>query len=117
MNYSLGKLQRIFVRKIADLIKFAYDKGFELSFSEAWRPPETAALYKRQGRGISNSLHCDRLAVDFNLFQNGKYCSSTEAHKELGEYWESLGEPGVKTCWGGRFGDGNHYSIEYKGRK
>jgi len=30
----------------------------------------------------------------------------------LGEYWESIGG-----SWGGRFGDGNHYSLKYKGRR
>ena len=31
---------------------------------------------------------------------------------ELGEYWESIGG-----SWGGRFNDGNHYSLEHNGVK
>ena len=51
-----------------------------------------------------------RLAVDFNLFKDGKFLQSTDDHKELGEFWEALGG-----TWGGRFDDGNHYSLKYRG--
>ena len=109
---SLGQKQRRFVRMVADLILFAYRSGYELSFAEAYRPPDVAELYARQGRGIRNSLHCERLAVDFNLFRDGQYLDSTEAHRPLGEYWESIGG-----TWGGRFNDGGHYSLAHGGRK
>jgi hypothetical protein len=64
------------------------------------------------------SLHYLRLAADINLFKlvNGKwtYCTLSSDHEEFGKYWESL-DP--ECAWGGRFNDGNHYSITYKGRK
>lgn len=109
---SLGQKQRRFVRMVADLILFAYRSGYELSFAEAYRPPDVAELYARQGRGIRNSLHCERLAIDLNLFRDGQYLDSTEAHRPLGEYWESIGG-----TWGGRFQDGGHYSLAHGGRK
>jgi len=56
----------------------------------------------------------ERLAVDLNLFRGGKWLDKSEDHKQLGDYWESLA-PDAR--WGGRFGDGNHYSIEHGGRK
>ncbi|EOT8011848.1 TPA: M15 family metallopeptidase, partial [Escherichia coli] len=61
-----------------------------------------------------NSLHTLRLAVDFNLFINGKYQADTDAYRPLGEYWESIGG-----TWGGRFSraDGNHFSLEHNGVK
>jgi hypothetical protein len=37
---------------------------------------------------------------------------STEAHTPLGEQWEKMGG-----TWGGRFNDGNHYSLEHEGKK
>jgi hypothetical protein len=42
-----------------------------------------------------------------NLFIDDKYQTTTEAHRPIGEKWESLGG-----TWGGRFRnkDGNHYS-------
>ena len=109
---TLGEKQRKFTRMIADLIVFAYDNGFELTFAEAYRTPEQAALNAKAGKGISTSLHLDRLAVDFNLFKDGAYLTQTEDHRPLGEYWESIGG-----AWGGRFKDGNHYSLEHGGRK
>jgi len=38
----------------------------------------------------------------------------TEAHRELGEWWEKQ-HPQAR--WGGRFKDGNHYSFEHEGVK
>lgn len=59
------------------------------------------------------SLHALKLAIDLNLYnEKGEYLSRTEDHAPLGEYWESIGG-----SWGGRFGDGNHYSLEWEGRK
>ena len=49
---------------------------------------------------------------NLNLFVDGVWLQSTEAHRELGEWWESVGG-----SWGGRFGDGNHYSLAHEGRK
>jgi hypothetical protein len=109
---TLGEKQRKFTRMVADLIVFAYDLGYELTFAEAYRTPEQAALNAKAGKGISSSLHLDRLAVDFNLFRNGKYLTKTEDHRALGEFWESIGG-----TWGGRFNDGNHYSLSHGGRK
>lgn len=109
---SLQRKQALFARMVGDLIRQAEKLGYEVTFGEAWRPPETAEIYARQGKGISNSLHCDRLAVDFNLFKDGVYLPRTVDHKPLGEFWESIGG-----TWGGRFGDGNHYSLAHNGRK
>lgn len=38
--------------------------------------------------------------------------TASSGHKLLGEYWESIGG-----TWGGRFNDGNHYSLEHNGVK
>jgi len=109
---TLGDRQRKFTRMVALLIQYAYERGYELTFGEAWRTPEQAQRNAEAGTGIANSLHCDRLAVDFNLFKDGEYLTQTEDHRELGEFWESIGG-----AWGGRFNDGNHYSLAYRGRK
>lgn len=111
---TLRQKQSLFVRLVSALLIEADARGYELTFGETWRPPETAALYAKQGKGIKNSLHCQRLAIDLNLFRDGKYLSSTAAHQPLGEFWEGL-HPLCR--WGGRFGDGNHYSLEHGGRK
>lgn len=109
---QLSKKQRRFTYMIGQLIHFAYEQGYELTFGEAFRPSEMMAIYAAKGIGIKDSVHGDRLAVDFNLFIDGVYQTKTEAYRLLGEYWESLGG-----AWGGRFKDGNHFSLEHNGRK
>jgi hypothetical protein len=67
---------------------------------------------------MPNSLHHIGLAADLNLYWEGKYLSRSVDHRELGEWWEKLGDTlGLPLCWGGRFNDGNHYSLEWQGRK
>ena len=110
---TLRAKQSLFVQLLAQLILEAQMRGYELTLGEAWRPPETAALYAKQGKGIAGSLHTSRLAVDLNLFKDGKFLSSSEAHRPLGEWWEQQHE----LCrWGGRFNDGNHYSLSHNGK-
>lgn len=114
---TLGEKQRLFTRLVARLIDFAYASGYELTFGETYRTPEQAALNAKRDKGITNSLHGMRLAIDLNLFKNGVYLTASEDHKPLGDYWKSL-HPAC--CWGGDFkprADGNHYSIEYGGIK
>lgn len=136
----LGEQQRLFTRLVGLWITEVYKRGFELSMGEAKRSDEQAiinamgpagratlvsflmrsypdlagAISNNVGSGIRNSLHELQLAEDFNLFKSGKYLSSTEDWREVGELWESM-HPLAR--WGGRFGDGNHISLEYGGRK
>lgn len=99
---TLGEKQRKFTLMVSDLINWAYQNGFELTFGDAWA---------KSGHS-KNSFHYKRLAVDLNLFKDGQYLTNTEDHKPLGFYWKSLGG-----TWGGDFGknggvsDGNHYSY------
>lgn len=64
--------------------------------------------------GIRNSGHQRKLAQDLDLFIDGVYQTTTEAHRPFGEWWEKQ-HPLAR--WGGRFGDGNHYSFEFQGVK
>ena len=118
-RYTLDDLQRIFTLRLAKLIEFAYQSGYEISMGETWRPPETAALYAKDGRGITNSLHTERLAADINLFRKDVLLTSFEDHEPIGIYWESLSTPGAECCWGGRFSsrDMVHFSIGWGGRQ
>ncbi len=114
---TLAQKQQAFAQLVVGLIRHAALLGHAVTLGEAWRSPEEAARLARAGKGIKRSLHCDRLAVDLNLFVHGQYQPSTEAHRPLGEWWEAQSTPGLVCAWGGRFGDGNHYSIEHEGRK
>ena len=105
-----------FARLLPRLLDYVASLGLAYTVGEAWRPPETAALYARQGRGSATSLHGERLAIDLNLFRDREYLNTTEAHRELGRFWEQL-DPYCR--WGGRFTrpDGNHYSLTRDGRR
>jgi hypothetical protein len=110
---TLGQKQRKFTLMIAKLIEFAYENGYELTFGDAYRDPRVHGdVGVKKSYSSANSLHKQRLAVDFNLFKDGKFLTSTEDHLPLGEFWESMGG-----SWGGRFNDGNHYSLAHGGRK
>ena len=115
MEMTLGEAQRLFTKLVAQLITWTYSQpGLELTFGEAYRTPEQAALNAKTGAGISNSLHTKRLAVDLQLFKDGIYQTDTDAYKPLGDYWTSLHE---LARWGGTFthADGNHFSLTYGG--
>ena len=104
---ALGKLQREFAPLIAKLILYAYECGYEVTVGHFYRCGDC-----KIGKG--NSLHKKCLAADLNLFKDEKYLTKTEDHRFLGEYWETL-HP--LASWGGRFNDGNHYSLKYGGMK
>lgn len=109
---TLRQKQSAFAYQISELIQEADAQGFEVTLGHAFRSPEEA---KRLG--FKKSLHTLKLAIDLNLFKDGKYLSSTESHRSLGVWWEDQSTSDYECCWGGRFGDGNHYSISHWGRK
>lgn len=98
---------------VALLIQKASELGYDLTFGDAYRDPR---IHGQQGVKLSYSegysAHKHRLAVDLNLFKDGKWLQNTKDHEPLGVYWESIGG-----SWGGRFNDGNHYSLEHNGIK
>ena len=100
---------------IAKLILWADEQGYRVTLGDAYRDPRLHGMMgSKKGYGRARSLHKMRLAVDLNLFvKNGRsweYCHSTDDHLPLGEEWERMGG-----SWGGRFNDGNHYSLEHGG--
>ena len=118
---TLRQRQSKFARLIPRLIDFAYEQGYEITFGDAWAfnlwsiinlildvLPENLEKKVRSRTHKLSSFHYDRLAIDLNLFKDGKFLTSTKAHTPLGIYWESL-DPDC--TWGGRRGDGNHYSL------
>lgn len=111
---TLGEQQRLFAKHVGLLIDRIYSEGYECTLDWCYRPPEVAAYYADLGIGIRSSLHTKKLAIDLNLFRDGVWLRTTEQHQPIGEWWEQ-GHPLCR--WGGRFGDGNHYSMEYGGVK
>jgi hypothetical protein len=113
---GLSEQQRLFTKLVGQFIDWSYGQGYALTFGEAYRTPEQAALNAKKGIGIANSLHTERLAVDFNLFKDGMLQSDSAAYKPLGDYWKTLNS---LCCWGGDFSkpDGDHFSMAFGGRK
>jgi hypothetical protein len=110
---SLRVKQSRFAFQVARLIQQAYTMGYEVTLGDAYRDPRVhGAFGEKRAYGRSRSVHKVRLAIDLNLFKDGKFLQSTEDHKPLGEWWE---QQGADHRWGGRFNDGNHYSLEHEG--
>ena len=118
--------QWAFVQDLEKLIAFARQTGFVLTLGGGWRsdveawinslphdcnlaaisPGGTMFRYETKvgGVGIRKSKHCERLAVDFNIFKDGKYLIEEEDFwkvEPLGIYWEALSPP--MNRWGGHF--------------
>ena len=82
------------------LVDYIFVRGYTCTLGDCYRD-------ERVTYGHPNSMHRKRLAIDLNLFKDGKYLSDSEDHRQFGEYWESLSP---KNTWGGKE-DGNHYSA------
>jgi hypothetical protein len=100
--------QNQFASDVASLIRFAQEKGFQVSFGEAWRPQVTQDLYFKRGSSKTlKSFHSLRLAVDLNFFLDDEWIRDFELLRPLGKYWKSLNSQNV---WGGDWGwDACHF--------
>jgi hypothetical protein len=114
----LGARQELFMELLGQLLVWLYANGYKVRGGELLRDPRIAKMNDANGTGISNSLHIDKLAIDLNIFKNGRWLATTEEHAPVGAKWKSLH---ALAAWGGDFKpptkpDGNHYSIRYAGR-
>ena len=110
----LGEKQELFARLMAEHIVWLYDEGYCVRMGDVLA----------HDRHRSGSNHYLKLAVDINLFLDGKYLTSTLDHAISGKKWEQRHD----LCrWGGNWDkdetagepgedDGNHYSLMHHGR-
>ena len=123
---SLRKKQSVFARNISKLILWAFDNGYEITLGEAYRTVDQQLLYyngytlDKEESGLKvvktsrksktmNSKHLKKLALDINLFKDGKYMTTKEAFKPLADKWKSLHPKNVSGCdWGWDF---NHFQM------
>lgn len=113
---SLVAKQQLFGRCVAELLNVVLSLGYQFTLGDAYRSVEEAARLSALGAGTRNSVHTLRLAIDLNLFRDGKYLTQTEDYREIGQVWKGL-HPLCR--WGGDFNsrrDGNHFSLEHDGR-
>lgn len=112
---ELLALQFKFARMVPALIAQAHALGFNVTLGDAYRDPRLhGEVGIKGGYGHPRSCHKVRLAIDLNLFRDGQLLQSSEAHQALGQWWEAQ-DPAAK--WGGKFQDGNHYSLEFQGMR
>jgi hypothetical protein len=116
MSETLRQKRSRFSRAVPLLLQYMTARGYEYTINEVVRTRAQAAANAASGAGISNSLHLDGLAIDVNLFKDGVFLESSDAHLPFGQFWKSLGDD---YFWGGDFAkkDGNHYSLGHEGRK
>ena len=97
---GLVSLQSEFLLAVADLVKYGQSLGYKLTGGDLWA---------KDGHS-KDSQHYKRLAIDLNLFIDGKYMTTTKSHAQLGEWWVN-NHPRAR--WGGNFtrADGNHYEF------
>lgn len=141
---TLRETQSEFMRCLSLLLTWIYANGYETTAGELKRSDEqavinslgspgrervaqavtpismaltTALRNNGNNNGIVGSLHELGLAVDLNLFKDGKFLANSADHKPLGDFWKSL-HPLAR--WGGDFKpnpDGNHYSMMWQGKQ
>lgn len=97
---SLLKAQCLFNHNLVKLLQYIEKIGYEFKITEMLRTKEQAEIYAKNGKGISDSLHCLNLAADIYLVEGGDIVWDSELYKQIGDYWETL-HP--KNRWGGKF--------------
>lgn len=112
-------LQNEFVKTLVRLFTWLDLNGYKVSLGEAYRPPEMAAIYAQQGKGITKSLHCERLAIDLNIFKGDALLVTVDELRVVGDTWESFSTQEFVFAWGGYFlrPDSDHFSLAFEGRK
>ena len=106
---TLSEKQHIFAQNLAKLLLHIESVGLSVSIGEIERTKEQAELYAKEGKGITDSLHCKRLAADLFLFANNIYLEKKEDYEPIGKYWESL-HP--MNRWGGSFKRADYVHFE-----
>lgn len=98
---SLVQQQAAFAQDVIKLLTFVFANGFVATFGEAYRTAEQQAIYIANGASKLKpgqiSQHQKRLAIDLNIFKDGKLCTAEQV-RVIGKYWESLG---MLNRWGG----------------
>lgn len=101
---TLSKKQRKFAKSVTYLLTYIHSLGYEVTFGDTYRADTCT-------HGHKNSTHRKRLAIDLNLFVDGKYIIDGEhpAWVLLHDYWDLLG--GAKRI----LRDMNHFSYKHNG--
>lgn len=112
---TLGQKQELFAFLVPRLIDKAFEMGYQVRLGDAFRDPRVhGEVGEKKGYGHAKSCHKLKLAIDLNLFKDGKYITNDVGHKDLGKWWKQQHE---FCTWGGDFQDFNHYSFTHQGMR
>lgn len=117
---TLGQKQEEFARCLARFLAWIFAQGWSVRLGEVYRPPFTAAEYARKGKGIKNSVHTKKLAVDLYLVKDGKVTWNNADYEPLAKQWISMHKFAraghyFKNRKGQAKRDSVHFSFEHKG--
>lgn len=112
-NIPFIERQQIFALNVAKLILYINVKGYKCTFGETLRTKEIAQIYAKTGKGVLDSNHLYKLAVDLNLFDSeGRYITDFKSYEQFGIFWEKLNSFNE---WGGRWKrlvDSCHFEMD-----
>src|SRR3990167_4541838 len=103
---TLGEARRMFTVLVCRLVIWAESRSYGVAFAEGM---DRITPKDQTTDHMKDSLHEVGLAQDIDLYRGASmvYLTETDDHRELGKRWESM-HPFCR--WGGKWGDGNHYS-------
>lgn len=65
--------------------------GYQVSLGEVYRTAEQQHIYFQQGLSkTNNSMHLKRLAIDLNIFKDGKLVKNPKELLFIGQWWNGL---------------------------
>lgn len=112
-NIPFVERQQTFTLNVARLIIYINQQGYACTFGETLRTKEMAQIYARTSKGVLDSNHLYKLAVDLNLFDyDGKYVVDFKSYEQFGIYWEKLN---AFNEWGGHWKhlvDSCHFEMD-----
>jgi hypothetical protein len=104
--------QQTFALNVAKLIIYINQQGYSCTFGEVQRTTQMAQIYARTGKGILDSNHLYKLAVDLNLFdKDGKYVIDSKEYKQFADYWLTL-NPFNESGFFWKSVDAQHYEMD-----
>lgn len=112
---TLNEKQVEFTRTLARFLVWCFDNDHLVIGAEWYRTKEQAEIYAAKGKGILNSVHRLKLAVDLFRVVGGAVSWDTKHYEDLGAKWKTM-HPDAR--WGGDFAgrDCVHFSFEHQGR-
>jgi D-alanyl-D-alanine dipeptidase len=96
---TLREKQSRFAELVSEFLTWLYSSGYEVTFGEVYRPDHMQKWYFDNGFSTTmNSLHNKKLAIDLNIFKNGKWITDKNDLINIGTKWEAMDN---NNRWGG----------------